>query len=232
MLNQNKFRIIDDGMTLTEVHEEFCALLDAGNTHHHRMGLLYNHMVKKKLAQNAKYKNALDYFSKNIKQVSRSALLMYSAVAKAFSEELTVRFGVTRLNLLLVYKEAADLKLNSEDPGSMPVEVPAADGTVTAKPFSECSVEELRKAINRKRKPVSSKPIPPHLQAQLEAFREAAIARFPEDAPVQVTARNHQGQVLISFRDIPMTDLDGLAEILLDGSSQVAKREPELLPAA
>ncbi len=39
----------------------------------------------------------------------------YGAVAEAFSEEVSRRFGVTCLSLLLTYKEAADLEVNPEE---------------------------------------------------------------------------------------------------------------------
>jgi hypothetical protein len=74
-------------------------------------------------------------------------------VASAFSEELCSRFGVTCLGLLLTYEDAADLEVNHEEPGGTVIEVPGETGEVTSQPFSACSVEQLRKAIQRKRKP-------------------------------------------------------------------------------
>ncbi|HYI00785.1 hypothetical protein [Hyalangium sp.] len=216
MLHETKFRDISETMTLMEVHDEFCQLLLNENSNHYRMGLLYNHVVKQKLAEKANYKNALDYFAKNIKAVSRSTLLMYGAVARAFSENVTAEFGVTRLNLLLTYKEVADIPVNNAEPGVTSIEVPASDGTAAPKLFRECTVEELRHAIQRKRKPTSSKPLPPEVLAEVEDYREAVIDRFPEEAPVHVEARNHKGMVLITFKDIPLAQLDGLAEILMN----------------
>ena len=62
---------------------------------------------------------------------------------------------------LLTYEKAADLEADREEPGNTVIEVPGDNGQVAAKPFSQCSVEELRKAIQLKRKPGSSKPLPP-----------------------------------------------------------------------
>jgi hypothetical protein len=216
MLHRNKFADIPETMTLQEVHDEFCQLLLTENSHHHRMGMLYNHVVKHKLAEKAQYKNALVYFTQNIKAVPRSTLLLYSAVARSFSEQVTTEFGVTRLNLLLTYKAVADIPVNTAEPGLTTIEVPNSDGVVALKPFRDCSVEELRQAIQRKRKPTSSKPLPPEVLTQVEGYREAVITRFPEDIPVRVDARNHTAGVLISFKDIPLSQLDGLAEILMD----------------
>jgi hypothetical protein len=216
MLYRNKFTEIPESITLQEVHDEFCQLLGTENANHHRMGMLYNHVVKHKLAEKAQYKNALAYFAKNIKAVSRATLLTYGAVARAFSEQVTIGFGVTRLSLLLTYKEVADIPLNNAEPGPTSIEVPNNDGVVTPKTFQDCTVEELRQAIQRKRKPSSSKPLPPEVLAQVEEYREAVIARFPEEVPVRVDARNHTAGVLISFKDIPLSQLDGLAEILMN----------------
>ncbi len=223
MSNGTKFRDIPDEMTLTEVHDEFCQLLQAENANHHRMGLLYNHVVKKRLAQKAKYKNALDYFAQNIQQVPRSTLLMYSAVAKAFSEQVTSQFGVTCLSMLLTYQAATQIQVNREAPGDTAIEVPGKDGTVTSKPFKECSSEELRLAIQLKRKSASDQPLPPEVLALVEQYHDAVTDRFPDDVPAQVNARDHKGMTLITFKDIPLTQLDGLAEILMDTPSAPRK---------
>jgi hypothetical protein len=227
MSNEMKLSDIPEAMTLTEVHDEFCRLLQDENTNHHRMGLLYNHVVKKRLAQKAKYKNALDYFSQTIKQVSRSTLLTYSAVAKAFSAEVTGQFGMACLSLLLTYKAVARIEVNSDNPGDTSIDVPDKDGLVTSKPFKECTAEELRLAIQRKRKPESGQPLPPDVLALVEQYHDAVTDRFAEDVPAQVTARDHKGMALITFKDIPLTDLDGLVEILMDSQPTAAAQAKE-----
>lgn len=216
MLYRNKFAEIPESLTLQEAHDEFSQLLQTESTHHHRMGQLYNHVVKNKLAEKAQYPNALAYFTKHFKAVSRATLLAYSTVAKTFTEPVTIEFGVTRLKLLLTYKEVADITLSAAAPGATPIEVPDKDGVVALKLFQDCTVEELRKAIVRKRKPASSKPLPPEVVSLVEAYRDAVISRFPEDVPVDVQVRKHKSGVLITFQDIPMSQLDGLVEILMD----------------
>jgi hypothetical protein len=54
---------------------------------HHR-GQLYNHVVKKKLAEAAGYKSAWEWCGKHLVDLSQTALTMYGAVAEAFSEEV------------------------------------------------------------------------------------------------------------------------------------------------
>jgi hypothetical protein len=58
-------------------------LMMGGNSHHHRMGQYYNYTVDNRLAEKAGYKDAKDYFSKHLADLSQSSLTMYGAVAKA-----------------------------------------------------------------------------------------------------------------------------------------------------
>ena len=50
------------------------------------MGESYNHIVAKKLAEKAGFKDARDYLSKHVADLSQSALTIYGAVAAEFSE--------------------------------------------------------------------------------------------------------------------------------------------------
>jgi hypothetical protein len=204
-----------EGMTLAQVLAAMLQLLREENTNHHRMGQFYNYAVDAKLAENAGYKNAPDYFSKNLCDVSQSALTMYGAVAEAFTEELCGRLGVTCLYLLLTYKEAADLEVNHEAPGGTVIEVPGDNGVVTPKLFSECSVEEMRKAILRKRRPASSKPLPSEDLSLADQYREAVVGRYAKGDPVRVQVRNHKGKAVLDFKGIPLAQVGKLAEALM-----------------
>ncbi|HYH97736.1 hypothetical protein [Hyalangium sp.] len=173
----------------------------------HRMGQFYNYVVDRKLAEIAGYKNAQDYFSQNLRDMSQAALKMYGAVAANFSEPVSRRFGVTCLSLLLTYKEVADLEVNHEEPGGTVIEVPGENGAATSTAFSHCSVEDMRKAIQRKRKPSSSKPLPTEDLALADQVREAVMGRFPKGVPVRVQLRNHQGKAVLDFKGIPVAQL-------------------------
>jgi hypothetical protein len=137
-------------------------------------------------------------------------------VAAVFSEPVASRFGVTCLQLLLSYKEAADLDINPEEPGNTPIEVPDDKGMVSTKPFSACSVDELRRALQRKRKPSSSKPLPPETVELAERVAEAVALRFPKGkgALVKVAVRNQKGKAVLDFKGIPVEQLLLLAEAL------------------
>ncbi|MDY7227061.1 hypothetical protein [Hyalangium rubrum] len=205
---------IPEGTTLQQVREELLGLMAQEHTNHHRMGQLYNYIVKEKLAEGAGFKDARDYLSQHLADLSQSSLSMYGAVAAAFSEPVTRRFGVTCLYLLLTYKEAADLEVNHAEPGNTLIEVPDDKGQVTAKPFSACSVEQMRKAIQRRRKPSSSKPLPAEAVAVAEQYHKAVASRFPQGVLVKVQVRNQKGKAVLDFKGIPVEQVSQLLEAL------------------
>jgi hypothetical protein len=207
-------------MTLEEAGTAFVALATAENVNHHQMGLLYNYVVDAQLAEHADQKSALDFFVSKVSDLSRATLVSYGAVARNFTEEITVQFGVTRLSLLLTYKEAAGLELNRNEPGSMLIEVPGDNNTVVSKPFSDCSVQDLRKALQRKRRPTSSAPLPATALALVDQYRKAVTSQFPAHAPVRVSVRNANGKAIISF-DVPLEQVDTLTEALINGLPSV-----------
>jgi hypothetical protein len=208
---------IPEGTTLEQLRSELLELMAQENTNHHRMGEIYNFIVAMRLAEKAGFKDAKEYLSKHLADLSQSALTMYGAVAAEFSEPVARRFGVTCLNLLLGYKEAADVEVNREEPGSTVIEVPDDKGHVTSKPFSQCSVEEMRRALRRKRTPASSKPLPPEVEARAEQRAEAVAQRFPQGkgTRVKVALRNEKGKAVMDFKGIPEDQLELLAEALL-----------------
>ncbi|KFE58446.1 hypothetical protein [Hyalangium minutum] len=100
-----------------------------------------------------------EYFSQHLADLSLPTLKVYGTVAENFSEPVARRFGVTCLSVLLMYAEAAGLELNHEEPGPTPIEVPDENGNVTEQPFGACSVDQMRRALQRKHRPTSSKPL-------------------------------------------------------------------------
>ncbi|WP_225412270.1 hypothetical protein [Stigmatella hybrida] len=208
-------------MTLEQVRQHMLVLVSQENYNHHRIGLLYNHVVENQLAEASGHKSAQAYFAEHVKVLSRSALAMYGAVAKAFNAAACTRYGVTALSLLITYEEAAGLTSDPNEPGPTPIEVPNAHGVVQSKPFGACTVEDLRKALQLKRKPSSSKPPSEGELARVEVYREAVASRFPATSPVRVSVRNSKGQALVTFKDVPLDDVDRLTEALMDGAQPV-----------
>ncbi|MFL5346029.1 MAG: hypothetical protein ACJ8AT_14655 [Hyalangium sp.] len=204
-----------EGMTLEQARDGLLQLMADESTNHHRMGQIYNYVVKKELAQAAGFKDARDYFSQKLKDMSQTALTLYGAVADGFSEEVARNFGVTCLYLLLTYKEAADIKINHEEPGPTLIEVPDAKGVVTPKVFSDCSVDEMRRAIQRKRKPSSSKPLPEEDLVLAEQVEQEVLSRFTKGTKVRVEVRNEQGTAVLDYKGIPLHERKKLGAALM-----------------
>jgi hypothetical protein len=214
----------NDTPALRELHEHCTRirqLLAAGNANCHEIGVRYNHVVENKLAESAGYKNAPEFFSHQIKDLSRSTLAMYGAVAKQFTAEMCGRYGMSALNLLSVYAEATGSELDTNDPGTMLVEVPDDSGEVDTKFFGECTVAELRKALQRLRRPTSSKPLPTDTLARVEQCRKAWAAWFPEKAGVRVEVTNQKGKAVLSLKGVSLEQMEQITALLV----------PPLLPA-
>lgn len=207
--------LVVEGMTLPQVKIAFLQLMAEAHTNYYRMGQLYNYVVDNELVTKAGYDNVADYFSKELTNLSYSSLRMYAKVAEEFSEPISVRFGVTCLHLLLIYKEAAVVQVNHEEPGGTLIEVPGENGAVTSKPFSACSVDELRKALQRKRKPASSTPLPEEDVALADQYREVVTKRFPKGVRVRVQMRNEKGTAVLDFKGIPVAQVGTLAAALM-----------------
>ncbi|WP_224244213.1 hypothetical protein [Hyalangium gracile] len=207
---------IPDDATLQQLKDELLGLMAQESTNHYRMGQIYNHIVEKKLAEQAGFKDARDFFSKNLADLSQTALTLYGAVADAFTEPVARRFGVTCLYLLLTYKEVASIQVNHQQPGDTLIEVPDDKGVVSTLPFGSCSVSQMRAAIRIRRKPTSSKPLPPEAEARAEQYRSAVLARFPKGngTRVKVGLRNDKGSAVLDFTGIPLEQADGLLEAL------------------
>jgi len=214
---------LPEGMTLPQVRAAMLQLMAEENTNHYRMGQLYNYVVDNKLAENAGHKNALEYFNKELADLPSSSLRMYAVVAESFSESVSARFGVTCLSLLLSYKEAAGVQVNHEEPGGTLIEVPGKTGAVTAKPFSACTVNDMRMALQARRKPTSSKPLPDADLTLANQYREAVTGRFPKEARVRVQLRNDKGTPVLDFKGIPLADVAKLAAALVAEPAAVRK---------
>jgi hypothetical protein len=209
-------------LTLEEVRERIEYLVMAGNECHYHIGQLYNYVVTENLAEKGGYESAQHYFSQHIKSLSQATLTSLGTVARMFSQEACTNHGMSHLRLLLTYKATKLRKkvtklepMLKEDPGPLPIEVPRQDGTVQSKPFSECTVAELRMAVKRQRelveKPVLELPHPE--AARLQRLRERLDQHFSE-GPVRLESRIHQGQTLLTLVDVPLARFERLLEEL------------------
>jgi hypothetical protein len=207
---------IPEDATLDQLTDEITGLVAQEDTNHYRLGQIYNFIRDKKLPQKNGFKDAKDFFSKKFANLSQTSLTLYGAVAEVFTEPTSRLFGVTCLYLLLTYKEAAGIQVNHEEPGDTPIEVPDAKGHVSTMPFKDCTVDQMRKALQRLRKPTSSKPLPPEVEAEADQFRDAVLARFPKGkgTRVKVGLRNEAGTGVLDFVGIPVSQARLLMEAL------------------
>jgi hypothetical protein len=216
MLSTNENTNPYQGLTEPQVLVTMRQLLTEETLNHYRMGQLYNYTQDSKMLDGKKYESAVDYFSEKIPELSRTSLLTYGAVARAFNEAACARFGTTRLSLLLTYKKAANIQLNHSDPGGTFIQVPDKKGVVKPKLFSDCSVAELRKALALLRESEPSTPFPAEQVALVDRYRAAVTGRFPQGTPIRVQLRDHDGEVVVDFKGIPVAKVDLLTEALLD----------------
>jgi hypothetical protein len=203
------------GLTLPQVLVTMRQLVKDESLNHFLMGQLYNYVLDSNLLQGTKHKNALDFFTDNIQEVSRATLSAYGAVARVFSQEVCAQFGITRLRLLLTYKVAAKIELNTADPGGTFIMVPAEEGQVKPKLFTDCGVEDLRKALANLRTS-NNEPMPAEEVALVDRYREAITGRFSKDTPVRVQLRSHDGKAVVDFKGIPLSQIHTLTEALLE----------------
>ena len=219
-------------MTLEQARTTILGLLAEENVNHHRLGVVYNYVVDKRLAELAGYKDAKDWAKKNLVDVSQATLTTYGAVADKFTEEIASRFGVTCLSLLLTYKEAAGVKVDHNEPGPTLIDVPDSKGVVKAKAFSACTVEEMRKALLAKRKPTSSKPVPAEDVALADQITKAAMSAFQKGDPVRIQVRNYQGETVLDFKGIPLAKWRKLVEALMADEALAALGQQDAPPKA
>jgi hypothetical protein len=202
-------------MTLDQIRDTINSLTRQGSTANHQIGTLYNHVVDRRLAEIAGYKNAQAYFIANVKGLSQSTLSVYGAVARNFTEAVCTQYGMGNLRELLRYADAANTAI-PEDPGAMSIQVPQEDGKVVTKSFAECSVDELERGTRAQRAPPVSR-VPIADQARLLFLEDSIFTRFSGVAQVRFSSRSQGGKTLVSLQDVPMTELVRLTQAIQDG---------------
>ncbi|WP_224364797.1 hypothetical protein [Hyalangium versicolor] len=205
----------DKGLTKEQAVDTLRQLAKDETRNHLLMGLLFNYVADSKLLEGTPYKNPVDYLCSHVQEVSRSALLDYSAVARVFTEPVALRYGITRLRLLLTYKDATKLEFNPEEPGPAVIQVPDKQGQVTVKSFADCGVEDLRMALKHLRDSTPGTPFPSEDRAVVDGYREAILRAVPKGSPVRVLLDRHKEESVIEIRTLPLTQVDKLIEALL-----------------
>jgi hypothetical protein len=202
------------GLSLEQVQERVLKLVEQGHHAAYQIGRLYNYVVDSGLAQPGGFKDAQDFFRQRVKVLSQPTLSRNGAVARMFPEEAALKYGVSNLYTLLTYVKLAGLTVVYREPGPTPVLVPQDGGPPQARPFSECTVDDLQRAVKHKRSPPT--PLPEQDVARVQRYRDSLMRHFPEKLSIRVDARNHLGQLLITLRDIPEAQMKRLAAALVD----------------
>ncbi|WPB80992.1 hypothetical protein KYC5002_17890 [Archangium violaceum] len=204
-----------EDLTLGEIRNLIVDLAQQGSTFQHQIGALYNHVVARRLAELAGYENAQAYFSKNVKALSQSTLGNYGIVARNFTVEDCMQYGMYRLRALLRYLEAIHATVPT-DLSTLLLDVPKEDGKVEKKPFAECSVDDVERATRVKRAPPVSR-VPIADQARLLFIADSISTQFEGVADVRLSSRTKEGKTLVSLQDVPMTELTRLMQAIQDG---------------
>jgi hypothetical protein len=210
-------------LTLEQVHERVLQLMEQGHRNGHQIGRLYNYVVDSELAQKGGFRDATDFFKQRVKVVSQAVLSLNGAVARSFTEDVAVKYGMRNLYTLLAYAKLEGLTVEQSDPGSLPIMVPQSNGAPQPKPFADCSVEELQSAMKHKRAP--PRQLPEADAARVQRYRDNLQRHFTDRLSIRVDARNHLGELFITLRDIPEKDMKRLAMALTDESTTAAPVE-------
>jgi len=186
-----------------------------GSAGHYRIGELYNHAVDRRLAVRSGYPSIRHYFRHHVRVLSQGNLTRYGAVARAFHQSVSEKYGMVRLEALLTYGRLAGMTWFPDEPGPLPIEVPVAGGPVVTKPFAECSMEELTRALRHKRY-LHRQPSQETEAEQLRRYQQTLARYFSENTqqPVHIDLGLQGRTARLRVRRIRLADLPRLIEAL------------------
>lgn len=203
-------------LTLEQARESIASYLQQGNVGQYNIGRLYNHIVNRKLATENGYESTEAFFNQHFKALSQSMLTRYGTVARKFTEEACGKYGVTNLLALRNYAATANIQIASGDPGPTLIDVPQEGGGTERKPFSECSVVELKLASKQKRAPTRA-TVPADDEARVGLMRKSIDHHFGENSRIQLKTSVQDEETVLTIQGVPFKQLDRLMEALLDG---------------
>jgi hypothetical protein len=206
----------DTKPTLEQIRDSIITLVKESSTQHHEIGRLYNYAVDHKLAEQAGYRSAREYFSQNVKVLSQATLSAYGTVAKRFTAQHCMQYGMFNLRALLSYVQAANVQLGGEDPGAVIIDVPQEDGSVKQELFADCSVDEVERATRAKRLPPVAQ-VPVGDRALLLVLSASLEKHFQPVAPVRLSSRVEKGQTLVSLEGVPLKAMTLLLTAIQEG---------------
>lgn len=202
-------------MTLEQAQDAILECLTKGPAGHYRIGKLYNHIVRNRLAVNQGYATTRRYFRRHVRVLSQSTLTMYGAVARHFSQEDCERYSMANLGALLEYARLSCLHVNRREPGSTPIWIPRKGGMEISKPFSDCTADDLRDAIKARRSWPGQGRLDPE-EKPVEAYLETLKQHFAENTrfPPKIDAQVHNRRLHVRIRHLRLWELGRLIEAL------------------
>ncbi|HEX5751515.1 MAG TPA: hypothetical protein VFZ09_35155 [Archangium sp.] len=207
--------VISSDLTLDQIADNINTLVKQGNTHQHQIGVFYNHVVDKRLAEMGGYKNARDFFVKRVKALSQATLSAYGTVARNFPESVATQYGMFNLRALLTYAEVTGTTVPA-DPGPLLIDVPQEDGTLLKVRFADCTVDDVERATRAKRTPPRPN-VPTPDAARLLLIEDSVRRHFTGIANVSLSSRNEGGKTLLNMQNVPMVELERFLAAVREG---------------
>ena len=178
------------------------------------IGASYNKIVGEKLAERSGFKTAQEYFDTKLKVIARSTLSAYGRVAKMFSLAIAVRYGVSKLNLLLTWCKLRKVDVVQADPGPMVIEVPREGGAPRKKPFAEVSADELRAALRQLKGPAPVPDFPDLDRRILEGIAREIESHRRDDFQVRFKAFSRNGKAHFSLENISLVYVNTVVDLV------------------
>jgi hypothetical protein len=211
---------------LAEQKQAILALFAQGEAAHWKIGQRYNKIVREQLAEKAGYEHARDFFAAEVKAIPQATLSGYGRVAKTFSEEIAGRYGMTKLNLLLVLRKLTQAGPVEGDHGPIEIDVPGKDGSTQRKRFADVTARELARTIRRLKGPPPADPQLPPLEKRIMDAMSRTVADFygPKfNIGFKVQARG--GKAYFSLENVPLEVMDALFNSLFSAEWNERERE-------
>ncbi|HEY3445777.1 MAG TPA: hypothetical protein VGK67_05395 [Myxococcales bacterium] len=204
-------------------HERDAILADISDdqSERWRTGHHYANILEQNLAVLAGHKSAVEFVNLELapkaKAISKSGLLLYARVARAFDEPTTTKYGTSALDKLLTLRALLDLKEPPANLATFRVRTLDKQGKPVERPFPECSVAELSAAIR-----LLKAPPPEHLDkdavAAAKSLQAVVDMKLGEDSPFEVKLEQRGRQLYLNFRLIPIERLEEVLKACLGQS--------------
>jgi hypothetical protein len=203
-------------MTLEQAHDSILQGLMQGPAGHYQIGLTYNCIVARRLAVNRGYRTTREYFRRHVRVLSHAALTMYGAVAYRFPQAVCEKYGMASLGALLNYMRLASLwHVDAAEPGPTPIQLPRQRGLQLTKPFSDCTAEDLRDAVQARRAWPGQGMLEQN-EEPLKRYLEVLQRHFGDHTrnPPHIDAHVHNRRAHLRIRHLRLSEMEQVTEAL------------------